>query len=218
LEDAELEARDLQTWLPRAQVFVKGQATEDRIKQLANPTILHIIGHGVVRGYEDCRIDPGGAACKLAGLDPATRAMSLSAILLEEVYGRGGSSRQDGLLTALELQTLDLQGTELLVLSQCRMAEGLSSAGEGVYGMRRAAAIAGVKTFVAPLWSVEDAAQRILMNRFYSEMHAGRDRAEALRQAQLELLHTHSTSSFLYWAPVILSGDSGRLPESVFAE
>lgn len=81
--------------------------------------------------------------------------MSLSAIVLAEAYGRGGASSQDGLLTALELQSLDLQGTGMLVLSQCRMADGAPSSGEGILGMRRAAAIAGVKTSVAPLWKVE---------------------------------------------------------------
>ena len=56
-----------------------------------------------------------------------------------EIGGLEGYAPQDGLLTALELQTLNLQGTEMLVLSQCRMADGVPSSGEGVFGMRRAA-------------------------------------------------------------------------------
>ena len=152
----------------------------------------------------------------LVNIDPAARVMSLSAIVLEEAYGRGGSSSQDGMLTALELQTLDLQGTEMLVLSQCRMADGVPSSGEGVFGMRRAAAIAGVRTFVAPLWKVADTTEQALMNRFYQELSAGRSRAEALRQAQLALLRNPRTASFLQWAPVILSGDPGPLPHELF--
>jgi CHAT domain-containing protein len=153
----------------------------------------------------------------VAGIDPAARVMSLSAIVLEEAYGRGGRSSQDGLLTALELQTLDLQGSEMLVLSQCRMADGVPSSGEGVFGMRRAAAIAGVKTFVAPLWKIADATQMALMGRFYQELSAGKGRAEALRQAQLQLFNNSKTASFLEWAPVILSGDPGPLPQDLFA-
>jgi CHAT domain-containing protein len=109
--------------------------------------------------------------------------MSLSAIVLEEAYGRGGASSQDGLLTALELQSLDLQGTPMLVLSQCRMADGIPSSGEGVFGMRRAAAIAGVRTFVAPLWKIADTTEQALMDGFYKELSAGKGRAEALREA-----------------------------------
>jgi CHAT domain-containing protein len=144
--------------------------------------------------------------------------MSLSAIVLEEAYGRGSGSAQDGLLTALELQTLDLEGTEMLVLSQCRMADGLPSAGDGVFGMRRAASIAGVKTFVAPLWNIADSTGRELMDRFYRELSAGTDRVEALRRAQLELLRSSRSKSFLQWAPMILSGDPSALPRDFFAK
>jgi CHAT domain-containing protein len=181
---------------------------------LHRPAILHVVGHGIVRGNEDCRSAPTDPSCQLAGLDAAARVMSLSAIVLEEAYGRGGASKEDGMLTALELQTLDLQGSEMLVLSQCRMADGVPSSGEGVFGMRRAAAIAGVKTFVAPLWKVDDASEQKLMSEFYRELSAGKDRAEALRLAQMSML---KTSSFLEWASVILSGEPGPLPRQLFA-
>jgi CHAT domain-containing protein len=217
LEGAELEARDLQRRLPTALLLGEGEATEQRLKQLHRPALLHIVGHGIVRGNEDCQGAPGAPNCQLAGLDPAARVMSLSAIVLEEAYGRGGSSAQDGLLTALELQTLDLQGSEMLVLSQCRMADGVPSSGEGVFGMRRAAAIAGVKTFVAPLWKIDDATQQALIGRFYQELGTGKGRAEALRQAQLQLIRNSGTASFLHWAPVILSGDPAPLPRELFA-
>ncbi len=216
LDDAEAEAHEVQRWLPQARLLGEGEATEQRIKQLRRPAVLHIVGHGIVRGNEDCRSSPDSASCQLAGLDPATRVMSLSAIVLEEAYGRGGNSPQDGMLTALELQTLDLQGTEMLVLSQCRMADGVPSSGEGVFGMRRAAAIAGVKTFVAPLWKIDDAEQQKLIDRFYRELSAGKGRAEALRLAQLQLSKDPRTASFLEWAPVILSGDPAPLARELF--
>jgi CHAT domain-containing protein len=217
LEDAELEAREVKRWIPRAQLLDEGEATEQRIKQLNHPPLLHIVGHGIVRGNEDCQADPASPGCQLLGLDPAARVMSLSAIVLEEAYGRGGNSSQDGLLTALELQTLNLQGTEMLVLSQCRMADGVPSSGEGVFGMRRAAVIAGVKTFVAPLWKIGDVTEQALMDHFYEELSAGRGRAEALRLAQLQLLKNPRTANFLEWAPVILSGDLDPLPRELFA-
>jgi CHAT domain-containing protein len=218
LDDAELEARDVKKWIPRARLLNEGEATEQRIKQLRQPALLHIVGHGIVRGNEDCKVDPSSPACQLGSMDPAARVMSLSAIVLEEAYGRGGASSQDGLLTALELQSLDLQGTQMLVLSQCRMADGVPSSGEGVFGMRRAAAIAGVRTFVAPLWKIADATEQTLMDSFYRELSAGKGRAEALREAQLGLLKNPRTASFLQWAPVILSGDPGPLPRALFAK
>ncbi len=218
LEGATLEARALQRRMPKARLLREGEATEQRVKQLHRPALLHIVGHGIVRGNEDCQAAPESPGCQLEGIDPAARVMSLSAIVLEEAYGRGVGSSQDGLLTALELQTLDLQSTEMLVLSQCRMADGIPSSGDGVFGMRRAAAIAGVKTFVAPLWKIADATQQALMDRFYQELSAGMGRREALRQAQVQLLKNRATASFLQWAPVILSGDPGPLRQALFAQ
>src|SRR6185312_14763022 len=108
--------------------------------------------------------------CAPDSFDSTAQAMSLAAIVLEEAYGRGAGSGDDGLLTALELENMNLRGTEMVVLSQCRMASGLPSVGEGVYGMRRAAAIAGARTFVAPLWNVDDRVQRRLMRSFYQQL------------------------------------------------
>lgn len=217
LKGAEQEARELQRRIPKALLLGEGEATEQRLKQLHRPALLHILGHGIVRGNEDCQDARKTPNCQLASLDPAARVMSLSAIVLEEAYGRGVGSSQDGLLTALELQTLDLQGSEMLVLSQCRMADGVPSSGEGVFGMRRAAAIAGVKTFVAPLWKIADSTQQALMGPFYKELSTGKGRAESLRHAQLQLIRNSRTTSFLHWAPVILSGDPSPLPQELFA-
>jgi len=215
LTSAQAEAHQVGQWIPDAQLFGEGQATEERIKQLHHPALLHVVGHGLVKGNENCQTNPDSPGCGLS-TSPAERVMSLSAIVLEEAYGRAPQSSQDGLLTALELQTLDLQGSEMLVLSQCRMADGVPSTADGVFGMRRAAAIAGVKTFVAPLWEIDDRAQQVLMNRFYKELSLGTPRDEALRRAKLQLLHTPSTKSFLAWAPVILSGDPRPVPRSWF--
>jgi CHAT domain-containing protein len=167
------------------------------VKNVHGPSLLHIVGHGVIRGGD---------------------VMGLSAIVLEEAYGRGRDSVDDGMLTATELQNVDLRGTEMLVLSQCQMANGVASIGEGVYGMRRAAAIAGARSFVAPLWNVEDRVQRTLMARFYSGLAMGLTRSDALRRAKLQLRGSPATSSFLYWAPVILSGSASALPPGLFRQ
>jgi CHAT domain-containing protein/tetratricopeptide (TPR) repeat protein len=214
---AQREARQVQTWFPHALLWDNGVATEQRVKALHSPALLHIVGHGIVRGNEDCRLEPQNPACGLTGLDPTARVMGLSAIVLEEAYGRGGGSQDDGMLTALELQGVDLRGTEMLVLSQCRMADGIPSVAGGVYGMRLAAAIAGARSFVAPLWNVSDTAEQSLMDGFYHDLAGGADRAEALRNAQVRLLRNPRTASALYWAAVILSGAAGPLRKGLFS-
>jgi CHAT domain-containing protein/tetratricopeptide (TPR) repeat protein len=212
LNSADGEVADVRRLLPGTAVFTGGAATEEHVKSVRSPALLHIVGHGVVRGNQDCPAGP----CLSPSIDASTQAMSLAAIVLEEAYGRGAGSQDDGMLTALELQNMHLGGTEMLVLSQCQMASGLPSVGEGVYGMRRAAAIAGIHSFVAPLWNVEDRVQRQLMKRFYEGLASGEARADALRRAKLLVRRTPATNSFLYWAPVILSGSPGPLPASLF--
>ena len=214
LGSASGEASDVRRLVPGAVVYAGAAATERHVKELRGPSLLHIVGHGIVRSSEDCQ----DGSCMTASLDASTQAMSLAAIVLEEAYGRGEGSPEDGMLTALELESMNLRGTEMLVLSQCQMASGLTSVGEGVYGMRRAAVIAGVHTFIAPLWNVEDSVERRLMRRFYEGLAAGQSRADALRRAKLSIRRSSSARSFLYWAPVILSGSSTTLPPSLFTK
>ena len=209
---ASAEAAGFRRLVPSSELYSSGNATERRVKSVRGPLLLHIAGHGIIGGAEDCQESP----CASDGLEPSANAMALSAIVLEEAYGRGSGSSEDGMLTPLELQNVNLRGTHMLVLSQCQMASGVTSVGEGVYGMRRAAAIAGARTFVAPLWNVEDGVQRLLMRHFYRGLAAGLTRSEALRRAKLEVRKMPSTASFLYWGPVILSGADLPLPPSLF--
>jgi CHAT domain-containing protein len=212
LREAIREGEEVRRVIRNAQFLGEGRASESRLKNVHGPLLLHIAGHGLVGGDAEsrCRTAP----CATAAV--AQQAMAMTGIVLEEAYGRAAGSHEDGLLTAEELQNVDLQGTEMAVLSQCRMAAGLPSVGESVYGMRRAAAIAGVRTFVAPLWNVDDHVQRLLMHGFYAELAAGAGRADALRDAKLAIRRAAATRSFLYWAPVFLSGADGPLPDAAF--
>jgi CHAT domain-containing protein len=60
---------------------------------------------------------------------------------------------------------------------------------------------------VASLWKVNDAATATLMERFYTELKAGRPKAEALRQAQIALLRERATAHPYLWAPFVLIGE-----------
>lgn len=74
---------------------------------------------------------------------------------------------------------------DLLVLSACRTAIGDDQAELGFAGL---ALKSGVKTALASLWNVSDEGTLALMNEFYAQLGKTKTKAEALRQAQLELL------------------------------
>ena len=134
-------------------------------------------------------------------------------------HGQFSSSLEDTFLLAWDdrinineldsiLQTrTEEQGNaiELLVLSACETATGDSRAALGLAGM---AVRAGAKSTLATLWSVNDRATSDLMSDFYQELSAKHlPKAEAVRQAQLKLLHNRWYRHPFYWAPYVLLGN-----------
>lgn len=83
------------------------------------------------------------------------------------------------------------EGVELLTLSACNTAIG-TAGGDGIE-IESFAMIAqqqGAKAVVSSLWPVFDASTRMLMEQLYrGRVESGLSKAEALRQAQLALLH-----------------------------
>jgi CHAT domain-containing protein len=117
---------------------------------------------------------------------------------------------EDGVLTGLEASLLNLQGTELVILSACQSGAGDVKIGEGLMSLRRAFRIAGAQTVLASHWSVSDRATSQLMTEFIRRWRAGEPRAEAWREAQLSLLRSKGAmedfSNPFFWAAFTLTG------------
>ena len=112
------------------------------------------------------------------------------------------------MFTALEASSLNLLGTQLVVLSACDTGLGDITNGEGVYGLRRAFAMAGAESQLMSLWQVSDFGTQSLMARYYEKLTAGMGRSEALRAVQLEMLESGGEYQHpYYWAAFILAGD-----------
>jgi len=116
-----------------------------------------------------------------------------------------------GLLTAVDVTALDLRNTELAVLSACDTGLGQMRVAEGVFGLRRAFVIAGVRTLVASLWKVPDDQTQELMVAFYGHVMDGLPVAQALRDAQRALKERHP--EIRAWGAFICQGDPGPVSE-----
>ena len=120
---------------------------------------------------------------------------------------------QDGIWTAEEVAGLDLQQTDLVVLSACDTGLGHNSVGQGVLGLRRAFAQSGARSLVMSLWAVPGQATSSLMQTFYRDYLRKRKppgAPTALRHAQLELLEKNRQTGEARpqdWAAFIAAGD-----------
>jgi CHAT domain-containing protein len=121
---------------------------------------------------------------------------------------------EDGILTGLEAALLNLQGTELVILSACDSGTGEVKIGEGVMSLRRAFRIAGAETVLASHWPVSDQATSRLMTEFMRRWQAGESRSAAWRGAQLSLLQSKDAkddfSDPYFWAAFTLTGQWRR--------
>jgi CHAT domain-containing protein len=120
--------------------------------------------------------------------------------------------QEDGLLTAEEIEWLDLSRCRMAVLSACMSGLGEPVPGEGLHSLSRAFHLAGVHTVISSLWNVHDDETCLLMRSFHRRLWKERKGAlEALREAQLERLAAHragrGSTTTLRWGAFVLSGD-----------
>ena len=206
-------------------------ATEEALREQApKHRWLHLATHGffapptvkaIGRGDDKtARGSEGFAEQKVTGWHPGL----LSGLVLAGANREPDPERDDGILTALEVQALDLRQVELAVLSACQTGLGKVAGGEGLLGLQRAFQVAGARSVVASLWSVDDKATQQLMIRFYENRWDRKMPAlEALVEAQRWMLaegvkrglvredspktDAHPRTPPYYWAAFVLSGD-----------
>jgi CHAT domain-containing protein len=155
LRFAEREARVVADHYAGTSVLVRGDATEERAKSLANGArLLHFATHGELNEDEPLA----------------------SSLLLAP----GG--KDDGRLEVREIFGLDLTA-QLVVLSACETGLGKLSTGDELIGLQRAFLYAGTPAVVTTLWKVDDRASFVLMREFYDGL-AKADTGLALQAAQ----------------------------------
>ena len=202
------------------QVLVGERATETAVKTARSPRILHLATHGFFLPDDESALDAvkfGGLPDRGITVVPRPAAKRYENPLVRSGLAFAGANHatgitdgDDGILTALEITGMDLYGTELVVLSACDTGVGEIKTGEGVFGLRRAFALAGAKNLLMSLWEVSDDVTARQMKAFYQNLQK-LPKAEALRQAQLETIKELKAeygglAPPGLWAPFILQG------------
>ena len=204
------EANMISSLLPNVTVFTSSEATENIIKQLEVPEILHIATHGFFLKNLP-RITPDDHSSLLSDNSQLSTPPQENPLLRSGLALAGFNPRQsgseDGVLTALEVANLKLRGTKLVVLSACETGLGKVENGEGVYGLRRAFTLAGAESQLMSLWTVSDEGTKELMIKYYQRLLQNQGRSEALRQTQLEMLNSSEYQHPYYWSAFVPVGD-----------
>jgi CHAT domain-containing protein len=161
----------------RARVLVGPGATEREFRALApEQEIVHLATYGVLNKH-----------------NPLFSFVEL---------GAGGG--EDGRLEVHEVFGLTLNA-RLLVLSACQTGVGAGALadvppGDDWVGLVQGFLFAGASNVLATLWPVQDVATARLMERFYTELAAGRPEAEALAEAQRAASREAGTAHPFFWA------------------
>jgi CHAT domain-containing protein len=174
-------------------------ATKAALLGVHSPFILHLATHGFFEPQ-----DSSQNASEASGHKPSVYqskffanpmhesglALSGANITLRQ-WDRGeeaASADNDGILTAEDVSTLDLQGTWLVTLSACDTAKGETRAGEGVMGLRRGFAQAGAENLLLTLWAISDETTVQIMSDFYAAAHQSGNAPDALAKVQRDWL------------------------------
>jgi CHAT domain-containing protein/Tfp pilus assembly protein PilF len=186
------------------------KALEEVLFKAKEPRILHLATHGYFLRDEEVKTQP-----QIMGfisqerekfVDPGIEnPMLRSGIVLAGVNASLREGRDDGVVSAEKILGLRLKGTDLVVLSACETGVGDVKSGEGVFGLKRSFILSGAKTVVMSLWSIPSKETTELMMDFYTLMSRGRTKAEALREARLNLMKKKPNP--FYWGAFIMVGN-----------
>jgi CHAT domain-containing protein len=183
--DAKEEIEVIKSHYKEVIVYQEENATVNNLFKINPPKILHISTHGILLNNKNILNPMKRSVLAFSGADNAKYQ---------------GDAR--GFATALKLSSLNLEGTELVVLSACDTGLGEIHQAEGVIGLPKAFIQAGAKKVIMSLWSVSDNQTALLMRYFYDSISSEKDYSMALREAKLKMITMHP----YFWSVFIING------------
>ncbi len=192
---------------PSVEIHIGSAATKTLLKQrLAEAKedidILHLSCHGY--------FDPYQALKSGIMLAPENGEVSNSEEGEPSELETRGDSRWN--LTAEEIFGLELQA-DLVTLSACESGVNERRPGDELIGLTRALIYAGTPSVLVSLWAVDDISTSILMTKFYTALKTGKNKAEALQHAQIDVMRMTIKDVIAYCEQAKLDLISHEAPE-----
>ena len=201
---------DIISKITNAKLFLEEEASALNIQMEDSPKILHIATHSFYIGdNNDILFSENIFSNSITNNKRIENPLLRSGIVLAGANYPDKNLKDDGYLTALEVSKLNWNDTELVVVSGCESGQGDLQSGEGVYGLKRAIAVAGARSSLLSLWEVDDKATAEFMESFYLKIKSGESRSKALSNTQKEF-REHPIKAWQHpnvWAAFQLNGD-----------
>ncbi|MCS6822958.1 MAG: CHAT domain-containing protein [Cytophagaceae bacterium] len=179
--------------------FIEDKISEDTLKKIKNPKVLHVATHGYFKETPSTGVNED---------DITTNPLLNSGLMLlgsgDIVDNEENSyvNQKDGILTAYEAMDLSLDNTDLVVLSACETGRGEVQLGEGVYGLQRSFLIAGAKAVIISLFKVNDDVTQKLMVSFYNKWLKTGNKQQAFVEAKKLIKDEYKEP--IYWGAFIM--------------
>jgi CHAT domain-containing protein len=123
-------------------------------------------------------------------------------------YPVGGETDDDNLYLP-ELYGLNMDSTELVILSACESGKGETVDNEGIISLSRGFMYAGCASTVNSLWKADDESTAFILSRFHVYLERGLSKSVALQKAKLDYIHSNAVYiTPNYWAHLILIGNT----------
>ena len=189
-------------------VYTLDEGTEESFKALSGKQtpIIHIATHGFFYKDEETKGKAFFETLSMSHNNQPDNSLKRSGLILAGAQKAWlgepiPDDVEDGILLAEEIATMDLTGTDLVVLSACETGLGEITS-EGVFGLQRAFKKAGVQTLIMSLWTVEDEATSLFMREFYKQWLGGKSRHDAFIATQKFMQNKYADP--YYWAGFIM--------------
>ncbi len=210
LPGTEKEVDELQALLKQkgwaTDEFKEKAASEEEVKALISPKILHLATHGFYTPTDNLNdleelTESEANATENPLLKTGLLLTGAGDLLNKTKYNY---NMESGILTAYEAMSLNLDQTDLVVLSACETGLGEISNGEGVYGLQRAFLVAGAKVLIMSMFKVDDDATQKLILNFYRKWQTNGNMRQSFIDAKKELRVEYPDP--YYWSAFIMIG------------